>query len=179
MKVVVDIISSASGRWSLAAHDLPDYLAPSATIVGESADVHDDPGRTVDAATRLVLDAAAPSSYAARALDDGIASMYVYLYQPRDLAELTEFERRIEPRYADYYAGLAAYYSGIFTVAGLGEGYVGEFIGFERGVDAAREFINGHEPSPDIVTIEDECTTLQRLDAPRHLLWLGQPGADV
>jgi hypothetical protein len=178
MPVVIDILPVAGGRWSLAAHDLPDLDSPSATISGSSAELHDDPDRPAAGVRRLVLTAVAGSSYVDRVLGDDVRSVWAALYQPRDRTEMIAFERRIEPRYADYYADLEAYYSGLFEVGGFAEGYLAELIAFRRPFGAAREFIRSHEPSPDIVLLEDECRTLQRTDAPRHVIWLSRAGTE-
>jgi hypothetical protein len=177
MTVVLDVLDTVEGSWSLAAHDLPDLDGPSAVLAGQSANLHSDPLRP-PGVQRLTFRDGRPTPYADERFAADTESIWIYLYQPRDVAAMLEFEDRIEPRYADYYANVAAFYAGVFEVDGLGTGYLGEFIAFRRPVGAAREFIRSHEPSPDIVMIEDECRTLQRPDAPGHVLWLSRPGAD-
>ncbi len=178
MKVVLDILGSALGAWSLSAHDFPHLDEPSATILGGSANLHQDPEREADGSIRLVFGGGRPTPYADRILVPDTESLWVYLYRPSDVEEMLRLEERIEPRYADYYAGVAAYYAGVFQVSGLGEGYLGEFMSFRRPIGAAREFTRSHEPPPDIVTIEDECRSVQGSDAARHILWLSRPGSD-
>jgi hypothetical protein len=178
MNVVVDILPTVAGAWSLSAHDLPDLHAPSAAITGESADLHDDPERAAVAGLRLVFAGGLPSPYADRLFANDTESIWCYLYRPRDAAEMLAFADRIEPRYADYYANVDAYYSGLFEVTGLGDAYLGEFIAFRRPLGAAREFILSHEPSPDIVMVEDESRALELADGPRHVIWLSRSRHD-
>jgi hypothetical protein len=121
---------------------------------------------------RLVLTEALLTRHVDAALSTGSPTYYVYLYKPKDRNDLLAFERRIEPRYADYYAELGVHYAGLFDVAGMGAGYVAEILSFDRPLAEAKQFVDDYEPSPDIAAIEEECRTLQNREDARYLLWL-------
>ncbi len=175
MRVSLDLYTDDRGGWRADAYDLPDRSQPSTALPCRTADIAaGGSGAAPAGARRLTLNAVLPTPYAARALDGGAPTLYVYVYQPVDRGRMLDFERRIEPRYQEYYAGLGVLYAGVFDVEGVDGECIAEILSFDRPLDEATRFVAEFEPAPDIQRIEEECRTLQRRDAPRHLIWLSR-----
>lgn len=172
----LDLYSGGEGTWSVEAHDLPEKEQPSARFPFASAElrlqVSDRPG-----ARQLVLKEALLTPFADIVEDDSTKTIYLYMYRPKDREQTLAFERKIEPRYQDYYAALGCFYAGLFDVEGLTGAYLGEILSFGSPLGEAKRFVESFEPAPDIARIEDECRTLQERELPRYLLWLGRPSA--
>jgi hypothetical protein len=172
VKLSLDLHADGTGAWSVEAYDLPGSKAPSVRFPQRTADLTAGPSDRTAGVTRLVFTGALVTSLAGRVVGESWPVMYVSVYQARDRAAMIEFERRIAPRYQDYYTQHGSFYAGLFDVAGLAGAYLGELIAVNRPLSAAKDFAANHQGPADIAAIEDECRTLQARDLPRYLFWL-------
>ncbi len=173
LDLYLDLYTSGAGAWSLQAFDLPDGETTSPTLPFSSADLRSVPKKTTSA-KRLAFAEALLTPFASTFMADDVKTVYMYIYQPKDREQTLAFERRIEPRYQDYYAERGCWYAGLFDVDGLAGPYMGEILAFRASLGEAKNFVSGFEPAEDIAEIEDECRTLQERELPRFLLWLSR-----
>jgi hypothetical protein len=174
MQLAIDLYSDGQGAWSLEAFDLPDTTTRSARFPDQSADLVIDPQTDSAAPTRILLTEALLTPLADGALNGSLPTVYVYVFRPKNRAAILDFERRIQPRYHDYYADLGVFYAGIFDTSSLGAPHLAEILAFDRSLGEAQEFVSGFQPADDITAIENECRLLQEREQPRHLLWLSR-----
>jgi hypothetical protein len=174
MQLAIDPYSDGQGAWSLEAFDLPDTTTRSARFPDQSAELVIDPQTDSALSTRIVLTEAMLTPLAGHALNGSLPTLYVYVFRPKDRAATLDFERRIQPRYHDYYADLGVFYAGIFDTSSLGSPHLAEILAFDRSLAAAQEFVSSFQPAEDITEIENECRLLQEREQPRHLLWLSR-----
>jgi hypothetical protein len=172
MQLAIDLYSDGQGAWSLEAFDLPDITKRSARFPDQSADLVIGPQPDPAESTRIVLTEALLTPLADQAINGSLPTLYVYVFRPRDRAAVLDFERRIHPRYHQYYADLGVFYAGIFDTSSLGGPHLAEILAFDRSLAAAQEFVSDFEPAEDITKIENQCRLHQDRDQPRHLLWL-------
>jgi hypothetical protein len=174
MQLATDLYPDGQGAWSLEAFDLPDMTRRSARFPDESADLVIGPQTRPAESTRILLTEALLTPLADQAVNGSLPTLYVYTFRPKDRAAVLAFERRIHPRYHEYYADLGVFYAGIFDTSSLGAPQIAEILAFDRSLAAAQEFVSDFQPAADITEIENECRLLQDRDQPRHLLWLSR-----
>jgi hypothetical protein len=171
MAVAFDLFAEESGGWHLE----PDYTLPAGVGFDRtfaSADVGPPPTPPESGAARLLFDDGLPTALAVRLTAESTRSLYAFMYRPRDRDEMLAFERRIEPRYQNFYAERGILYAGVFDVPTIGAPYLGEILFFAADRTEAQRLLDTTEPAEDIAKIEDECRALQDRDQPRYRFWL-------
>ena len=171
MRVDFDFYVDARGGWKVESYDPPDRTGPSSALPYGSADVAVNAGESPAGARRVSLHGVALNEHSADALRLEATTLQLFAYHPLRRDEMVAFERRIEPRYGDYYAGLGVLYPGVFDVVGLAGPYLGELLLFGWSLAAAKGFAQT-EPTPDIAAVEDECRALQDRSRACHIAWL-------
>ena len=171
MAVVFDLFAEESGDWRLEPDcALPPTLRLDAPFA--SADVGPPERPPENGAMRLLFDDGLPTPHAERLTEERTRSLLAFIYRPKNRDEMLAFERRIEPRYQDFYAELGIFYAGVFDVPALSGPYLGEILFFARNRPEAQHLMDTSEAAADIATIEDECRALQDRDQPRYRFWL-------
>jgi hypothetical protein len=99
--------------------------------------------------------------------------IHVSAYHPHDFAEILDFDRSINERYASYCATIGEYYAGTFHCAQLGTTWLTEIAWFDVATaQEADSLLDGQVPPQAVAEIIDECRRLQDRQAPRFSLWL-------
>ncbi len=100
-------------------------------------------------------------------------AVQLYVYQPRDMVEILEFDRRITQRYSTYWAGHGEYYGGTFHCDAFGPQWLVEVAAFGADdADSADRLVADVKPPADVAEIIAECKALQDRDQPRYVVWL-------
>lgn len=171
MAVAFDLFAEESGGWHLDADcTLPVGLQSDRAFV--SADVGTPRRPPKRGAARLLFEDGLPTAHAARLTASSTRSLLAFMYCPKDRDEMLAFERRIEPRYQNFYAGRGILYAGVFDVPAISGPYMGEILFFDGNRAEAQNLMDTTEPAEDIAKIEDECRALQDRDQPRYRFWL-------
>jgi hypothetical protein len=171
MSFAFDLFAEEAGDWHLEAdRTLPPTPPLDATFA--SADVGPPEMPLQGGAVRLLFEDGLPTPYAERLTEGSTRSLLAFMYRPRNRDEMLAFERRIEPRYQNFYAELGIFYAGVFDVPAISGPYLGEILFFAGDRRAAQHLMDSTEPAADIANIEDECRALQYRDEPRYRFWL-------
>jgi hypothetical protein len=170
MAVAFDLFAEESGDWHLEDWTLPPI--PPLDVTFASAAVGPPQRPPQSGAVRLLFDDGLPTPHAERLTEGSTRSLLAFMYRPRNRDEMLAFERRIEPRYQDFYAELGIFYAGVFDVPAISGPSLGEILFFAGDRQEAQMLMDKAEPAADIAHIEDECRALQDRDQPRYRFWL-------
>jgi hypothetical protein len=100
-------------------------------------------------------------------------AVQLYIYQPHDVDQVLEFDRRITDRYSSFWAQHGEFYGGTFQCDGFGPQWIVEVATFDADdPDSADALVADVTPPDDVADIIAECKTLQDRGKPRYVVWL-------
>jgi hypothetical protein len=173
MDVRLDLYpDGATGAYALEMIARPEGLASPHDLPGQSADLILDGTPPRAEAHSLSFTVAVPSPCDLTTLAQPGRVVLAYVYHPLDETTLLAFDERITSEYTALYRERGVFYLGTFRVVGPDGQCLSDFLVFETASRGEAERLGSEDLPTRIVSIEDECRTLQDLQRKRYILWL-------